>query len=207
MITLETFKKICPHAINPEQIVEALNEYAPRFYIDTPKRKAMFLAQCAHECAEFTKFKEGLNYSATGLRKTWPSRFPNDNIAFKYARQPRAIANYVYAGRGGNGSEASGDGFKYSGKGCIQLTFKNTYAAFEKDTGIKVLDNPDILTQMPEAVISALWFWDKGNSTGKSLNAFADKDDIRGSTKIINGGYIGIDERKRLYAEFLKVVK
>jgi putative chitinase len=207
MITLEQFKEICPKAKTPEKIVEAFNEYAPKFNINTKQQKAMFLAQCAHECAGFTVFEENLNYSQKGLRATWPSRFPNDNIAFRYARQPRAIANFVYAGRYGNGSEASGDGWNYRGRGCKQLTFKDNYARFQKDTGIKVLENPDLLTQFPEALISGMWYWNQGNPTGKSLNVHADKGDVKTCTKLINGGYLGLAEREALYKKFLSVIK
>lgn len=203
MITLAQFKKLSPKATTPEKLIEAFLEYAPRFGITTPKRISMFLAQCSHESAGFTTFSENLNYSQAGLRKTWPSRFPNDNIAFRYARQPRAIANYVYAGRYGNGSEASGDGWNYRGRGLKQLTFKANYLNFQKDTGIPVIENPDLLLAYPDCLISALWYWDKGNPTGKSLNVYADSGDIKTCTKLINGGYIGLAEREALYKKFL----
>jgi putative chitinase len=206
MITLEQFKQLCPRAKSPEKIVAAFNEYAPKFGIDTPKRAAMFLAQCSHECAGFTVFEENLNYSQKGLRSTWASRFPTDAIAYRYARQPRAIANFVYAGRYGNGNEKSGDGWSYRGRGCKQLTFKDNYARFEKDTGIPVLKNPDILMQFPEALISGMWYWMKGNPTGKSLNPYADAGDVKGCTKLINGGYIGLKERTDLFNAFSLVI-
>lgn len=209
MITLtkEMLLAACPKAKTPEKIVEAFNEYAPRFNINTRQQAAMFLAQCAHECAGFTVLEEGLNYSQQGLRKTWPSRFPNDAIAYKYARQPRAIANFVYAGRNGNGNEASGDGWKFRGRGCKQLTFKANYEKFQKETGVKVLDNPDILMQYPEALISGLWYWNQGNPTGKSLNVHADKGDVKTCTKLINGGYLGLAEREALYKKFMEIIK
>lgn len=206
-VTVELIKSLCPNAVTPEKLVEAFTEYGPRYGLNTPERVAMFLAQCAHESGGFRIFVENLNYSARGLRNTWPSRFPTDAIALKYARQPRAIANKVYADRYGNGGEASGMGFLYRGRGLKQLTFKNNYAKFEKDTGIPALKNPDILMSYPEALISALWYWGQGNPTGKSLNTYADKKDVKGCTKLINGGYIGLAERTALFNKFLEALK
>lgn len=206
-VTVELIKKLCPNAVTPEKLVAAFEEYGPRYELNTPERVAMFLAQCAHESGGFRVFSEDLNYSAKGLRNTWSARFPSDDIALKYARQPRAIANKVYADRYGNGGEASGHGFLYRGRGLKQLTFKNNYAKFEKETGIPVLKNPDILTQYPEALFSALWYWGQGNPTGKSLNPYADKKDVKGCTKLINGGYIGLKEREALFLKFYEALK
>lgn len=207
MITVEQFKKLCPKAVKPEEIVKAFNTYAPKFGVVDRKAVAMFLAQCAHESAGFSVMSENLNYSAQGLRNTWPSRFKTDDFARKYARQPKAIANLVYAGRYGNGGEASGDGWKFRGRGFKQLTFKANYELFKKQTGIDVISNPDILLEIPEAMISALWYWNQGNPTGKSLNQYALKDDVKVCTKLINGGYIGLKERELLYKKFLEVIK
>lgn len=207
MITKEQLLVLFPKAKKVDALVEAINKNAPKYGLTTRKSLAMFIAQCGHECGGFTTFSENLNYSAKGLRNTWAKRFPTDAIANQYARKPRDIANKVYADRMGNGNEASGDGWKYAGKGAIQLTGKDNYTRFSKETGIDVLKNPDILTQYPEAIISAMWFWNSGNRTGKSLNVYAEADDIEGSTKIINGGELGIKERTEHYHELLKVVK
>lgn len=164
----------------------------------------MFLAQCAHESAGFTVLTENLNYSAQALLKVFPKYFNSANVS-EYARNPEKIANRVYANRMGNNS--NGDGWKYRGRGYIQLTGKNNYKSFaqylkdENISGIQdPLDNPDELSQMLCAMQSAVWFWNKNN-----LNVYADKDDISGCTKVINGGFNGLQERKTLYT-FLKTL-
>lgn len=203
-ITADVLIKIDSRVKDADKLADALNEYLPKWGIVKAEEVAMFLAQVCHESAGFSVLSENLNYSAKGLRNTWSSRFPNDLIASKYARQPRAIANKVYADRMGNGSEASGDGWLFRGRGFKQLTFKNNYIAFEKDTGIPVTKNPDLLMQIPEAVISACWYWAKGNPTGKSLNLLC--PDVKKVTKAINGGYIGLAERTKLYEKIKPLI-
>ena len=207
IITQEMLDSIAPKAKNKEMLLEMFNIYLPKFYINTPDRIAMFLAQVSHESAGMSTLVENLNYSARSLRNTWPSRFKTDAIAISYARNPRKIANKVYADRLGNGSEASGDGWAYRGRGLIQLTGLSNYKAFEDDTGIPCVSMPDILTNIPEAVISACWYWNKGNPTGKSLNAYADSGDIINCTKKINGGLIGIEHRTEMYHKILTLIK
>jgi putative chitinase len=201
VLTKETLQQIAPKAKDIDKLLEALLTYMPKFGIDSKNEIAMFLAQACHESAHFTAFSENLNYSAKGLRNTWPSRFPSDTIANKYARQPRAIANYVYAGRYGNGGESSGDGWNYRGKGLFQTTFKANYIALEKATGIKCVANPDLLTQIPEAVIAACYFWQSNK-----LSASAEKQDVKANTKILNGGAIGLADRQALFNKIIKLL-
>jgi len=170
------------------------------FGIDTPARIAGFLAQCAHESGNFSAVRENLNYSADGLRRIFPKYF-RDVDANQYHRQPEKIANRVYASRMGNGDEFSGDGWRYRGRGLIQLTGKSNYIACSLDLGIDLLENPEYLETPEGAARSAAWFWWKNN-----LNNFADKNDILGMTKRINGGTIGLEDRKKHYFHALEVL-
>ena len=164
------------------------------FEITSPKRVAAFLAQIAHESGEFRNVDENLNYSAKGLMQTFPRYFPNEEIALKYQRKPHSIANKVYANRMGNGDEASGDGWKYRGKGLIQLTGKDNHKACGDAIGEDFVAFPDRLLMPVNAALSAGWFWKV-----KSLNSLADEGDITTISKRINGGVIGLEERKSKY--------
>jgi putative chitinase len=168
--------------------------------INTPLRQAHFLAQLEHESG-FKAISENLNYSAKGLMTTFKKYFPTLEIANAYQRQPKKIANRVYANRMGNGSEASGDGFLFRGRGFIQITGKDNYAALSKDTKIDFLKNPDFLLDETNAMISALWFWNKNK-----LNSFADLDNIETITKRINGGFIGLEHRKECLKKWKKIL-
>ena len=180
--------KITP--IKAEEWIDAINETFDRFDISTPERQACFLGQCAHESGGFTALKENLNYSAEGLTKVWPKRFPSFDVAQSYHRNPEKIANKVYADRMGNGNEASGDGFKYRGRGLIQLTGKDNYRACGEALGVDLVEEPDLVSTPQYAALSAGWFWDKNK-----LNQFADANDMTGLTKRINGGTHGLDDR------------
>lgn len=173
-----------------------MNETFPNYGIDQPHRIAAFLAQCGHESGGWTTFEENLNYSAQGLQSIFGSHFHGD--ADQYARQPEKIANRIYCNRMGNGDEPSGDGWKYRGRGPIQLTGKANYTKFAQDMfddWQNLLDNPDWVTYDKDfALKSAIWFWNAHN-----LNCYADIGDIKTMTKIINGGYLGLDERQQLY--------
>ena len=171
-------------------LTEALNKVLPKYEINTAVRIAAFMAQCGHESADFTTLKENLNYGAKGLRGTWPKRFPDDATAAKYDRKPEMIANKVYADRMGNGPEASGDGYKYRGRGAIQLTGHDNYVAFAKDIGKTVDETIVYLETLEGAIESACWFWKKNG-----LNAVADAKDMKLATKKINGGDLGLAER------------
>jgi len=172
-----------------EEWLEPLNETFEKYEINTPNRQACFIGQCMHESGGFKLLRENLNYSAKGLVATWPSRFPNLEYAAEYERKPERIANKVYSGRMGNTEE--GDGAKYIGRGLIQLTGKDNYKAVTEALGTDLLANPQLLEQPRYAALSAGWFWNK-----KGLNALADANDIETMTKRINGGLIGLDDRK-----------
>jgi putative chitinase len=179
--------------------LEPLEETFAKYEINTPQRQACFIGQCAHESGNFKILQENLNYSAEGLMKTWPSRFPTKEIADQYARQPAKIAGKVYNGRLGNSSEE--EAAKYLGRGLIQLTGKENYANCGSGLGVDLLGNPDWLSDPKYATLSAGWFWNK-----KGLNSLADAQDIETMTKRINGGTIGLDDRKAKIAKALSVL-
>jgi putative chitinase len=182
----------------------ALNEILPEYGIDTPQRVAAFIAQCAHESGGFRALKENLNYKAATLRKIFPKYFPDDATANRYASLPNkqeAIANKVYANRMGNGPEESGDGFRYCGRGLIQLTGKENYTWFAASLEIPVEEASEYLQTFEGAVQSACWFWETNN-----LNQWADKGDILTLTKRINGGTIGLEDRIKHYNHALHVL-
>jgi putative chitinase len=178
--------------------VEALNETCEEFAIDTPFRIAGFLSNVAHESAGFKFVKENLNYSAASLMRVWPSRFPNLEVAQRYAMQPEKIANRAYADRMGNGDEASGDGAKFLGRGLIQLTGKNNYVAYSLACDNEALQHPEIVEQPKYAAESAGWFWNVNR-----LNTLADAQDVGGMCRRINGGYNGLDDRQMKYAKLM----
>jgi putative chitinase len=169
---------------------EALEQLLPDYGINTPLRVAHFIAQCAHESGNFVFIKENLNYKAASLRKVFPKYFPTDEMAAQYANKPERIANRVYANRMGNGDEASGDGYRYCGRGLIQLTGKDNYTFFAGSLDISVEEASEYLATFEGAAQSACWFWEQNN-----LNRFADANDVRGLTKAINGGFIGLEDR------------
>lgn len=186
-----------------DQWHNAINQICPEYEIDTPKRLAAFIAQCAHESGGFKFLKENLNYKAASLRKVFPKYFPDDAIANEYASKPNkqeAIASRIYANRMGNGDEASGDGFKYLGRGLIQLTGKNNYTIFAASIDTPLEEIPEYLQTFEGAVQSACWFWEQNN-----LNQWADKGDILTLTKRINGGTIGLEDRIKHYEHALHV--
>jgi putative chitinase len=193
MIDAATLLKIAPQAHDAEAWAPALDQAARIYMIDTECRMAMWLAQLAHESAGFTRFEENLNYSAAGLRSTFGKYFPTTELAERYARQPERIANRVYADRLGNGGEASGDGWKYRGRGELQLTGKANYAKYGAALGIDLVNFPDKAAE-PDAgaLIAALYWHDHG------LNEIADAGDEASFAKItrkINGGMNGWPDR------------
>lgn len=171
-----------------------------KFQINTPERVAGFLAQIGHESGGFRFTSENLNYRADALTRVWPSRFP-PGVAESYAMQPEKIANRAYADRMGNGDEASGDGWKYRGRGLIQLTGADNYAAFSLDADNEALSDPDSVAEPELAALSAGWFWSKNG-----LNALADNRDIVGMTRRINGGTNGLDDRQMRYSRLMSVL-
>ena len=170
--------------------VEPLEEVFHRYEINTPERQAAFIGQCAHESMNFTKLEENMNYSAEGLMKTWPSRFPTLEAAKPYHRNPEKIANKVYGGRMGNGLEETGDGWLYHGRGLIQLTGKDNYMLASDALNMDFIHSPDYVLVPKYAALTAGWFWNK-----RQLNKEADAKDYTGMTKKINGGTIGLNDR------------
>jgi putative chitinase len=176
-----------------------LEETFAKYDISTPVRQACFIGQCVHESGNFKTLQENLNYSAEGLMKTWPSRFPNLEYAVNYARNPAKIAGKVYNGRLGNTSEE--EAAQYLGRGLIQLTGKENYANCGTALDINLVGNPTLLIEPKYAALSAGWFWNK-----KGLNSLADASDIETMTKRINGGLIGLEDRKAKIAKALLVL-
>jgi len=170
------------------------------YEINTPKRIAAFLSQCAHESGGFVFLTENLNYKASGLLKTFPKYFPDEATAKQYEKRPDAIANKVYANRMGNGDEASGDGSAFKGRGLIQLTGRDNYFWFASSLNMKIEDVPEYLQTFEGAAQSAAWFWETNN-----LNRFVDAGDFKGLTKAINGGYIGLADREHHYEMALNI--
>lgn len=169
--------------------------------INTPLRLAHFFAQIHHE-SNLKPVEENLNYSAEALKRVFKKYFPNDTLANFYARKPEKIANRVYADRMENGNEASGDGYRFRGRGFIQITGRENYRKLTEDTGIDYLNNPELLLNEADSMISALWYWKKRN-----LNKYADQDNIEQITYRINGGMNGIKHRKELLSDYKKKFK
>lgn len=193
--TQEKLARIIPNAkYGVDAWYNELVELLPVFEITTVGRVAAFIAQTAHESGGYSALKENLNYSAEGLHKLWPNRFPTVESAQPYNRNPQAIANKVYSSRMGNGDEHSGEGWLYCGRGLLQLTGKANYSAFAEYAGIAVEDAPEYIETPRGAVHSACWFWYTND-----LNTFADAGDFTGMTKRINGGTIGLDDRIHHY--------
>lgn len=187
-----------------EDWFSALYNVLPEYEINTLPRVAAFISQCGHESANFKVLKENLNYRAESLRKVFPKYFPTDAIAKQYASKPNkqeAIANRVYANRMGNGPESSGDGYRYCGRGLIQLTGHDNYQAFADSIDMDIEDVPDYLGTFEGAVESACWFWDVRN-----LNQYADSEDIVTLTKRINGGTHGLDDRTDRYNRAIEIL-
>jgi putative chitinase len=170
--------------------VDALNETFSRFDITSNNQQAMFIGQCSHESGNFKLLSENLNYKAATLMKLWPKRFPTLEVANQYAGNARAIANKVYADRMGNRDEASGDGYRFRGKGLVQLTGYSNHFHAGKALGVDFVMQPDLVATPKYAALTAGWFW----STHK-CNPPADALDYTKVTKIINGGTIGLDDR------------
>jgi putative chitinase len=189
----------------PDAVLAQIPEVMEKFQINTPLRLCHFLAQCGHESNNFKATQENLNYSAKGLLGIFKKYFPTEAKALEYERKPEKIANLVYGGRMGNGPEASGDGFRYRGRGFIQLTGKDNYSAFNKSVAEDVVANPDLVaTKYP--LLSAAWYWNSRN-----LNASADKGDteavVTEITKKVNGGTIGLADRLKHFKEYLAFLK
>ncbi|HEY0268652.1 MAG TPA: glycoside hydrolase family 19 protein [Methyloradius sp.] len=201
MITVDALKKAFPLCAAPEDWVKALAPAMEQYAINTPARIASFLAQTGHESSQFNRLVECLIYkTALRLTKVWPKRFPDEASALPYVNNEEKLANLVYAKRLGNGDTNSGDGYRFRGRGIIQITGRSNYADAGKALGLDLVNQPDLLLQKPNAALSAAWFW---NSRG--LNALADDrtddndlEDFTEITKRINGGSVGLNERLAL---------
>ena len=191
ILTLDQLRQMVknPHIQHWHEVLEQL---LPDYDINTPLRVAHFIAQCAHESGNFVFIKENLNYRAASLMTTFKRYFPTMELAQQYEKRPEKIANRVYANRMGNGDEASGDGWRYCGRGLIQLTGKDNYTFFAGSLGISVEEASEYLGTFEGAAQSACWYWEQNN-----LNRFADANDVRGLTRAINGGYIGLEDRQK----------
>lgn len=171
------------------------------FEINNPRRQAAFLAQTGHESGGLNLTEENLHYKAATLGRLWPRLFPADVAATYAAKGPQAIASRAYANRMGNGPEETGDGWSYRGRGLMQLTGKDNYAACGDALGMDLISEPDLVSQNPVAVLSAGWFWDTHH-----LNALADIEDLVTMTKRINGGTIGLEERIENYKDMIEIL-
>mgnify|MGYP000276809034 CR=1 FL=1 len=200
-LQLEHLQQIIPKNKYCTQWFEVLQQLLPDYEINTPQRIAAFLAQCAHESGNFVFIKENLNYRAATLLKVFPKYFPDLALASQYAGKPERIANRVYANRMGNGDEASGDGYRYCGRGLIQVTGCENYTWFANSIEITPQEASEYMETFEGAAQSACWFWETNN-----LNQWADKGDIVTLTKRINGGTIGLEDRIKHYEHALHVL-
>jgi len=180
--------------------LDPLNATFDKYDINTPKRQAGFIGQCQHESGNFKTLEENLHYSAASLMRVWPSRFPDQATADQYANNPEKIANKVYAGRMGNTED--GDGFKYRGRGVLQLTGKDSYIFCGQALKLDLMDNPDLLLEPMNAMLSAGWFWNK-----RGLNAAADVSGWEEVTRKINGGVLGLDDRIAKITKALQILE
>ena len=204
-LTKQQLKQLLPKNPYIDYWHTALSQLLPDYELNNARRIAAFVAQCSHESAGFTALKENLNYRWQTLRKLFPKYFPNDELAQEYANKPNkqeAIANRIYASRMGNGDEASGDGYRFCGRGLIQLTGRNNYTFFAGSLDITVEEATQYLNTFEGAAQSACWFWETNN-----LNHWADQGDIVTLTKKINGGTIGLDDRIKHYEHALHVLE
>ena len=184
----------------PSNVMDEIPFIMEKFGIDNPLKLSHFLSQCAHESGNFKFLNENLNYSADGLRKIFPKYFPTIEVANKYARQPEKIANKVYGGRMGNGDEASGDGYRFRGRGFIQLTGKDNYAAFDKFVDDDIMANPDLVaTKYP--LTSAAFFFHK-NKLWDICDKGHSHDVVVAVTKRVNGGTHGLSDRQEKFDLF-----
>lgn len=200
--SINKFKAIIKNNPFATEWYEALCLILPDYDINTVNRVAAFLAQTAHESGGYKAIKENLNYRAQTLCKVWPRYFPSMSIALQYEKKPEKIANRAYANRMGNGNEASGDGFKFCGRGLIQLTGKDNYTQYADSLEISVDEASEHLTTFEGCVQSACWFWEANN-----LNQYADNGDILTMTKRINGGTLGLADRQQHYKHAIDVLK
>ena len=201
-ITGKQINQVFPLCKNPDGWAQALTPAFAKYGIDSTMRIASFMAQVGHESGQMNRLIEGLTYTtAARLVKIWPKRFPTEAAAVPYVNNPLKLANMVYAGRMGNGATSSGDGFKFRGRGLIQITGRNNYKAVSDALSIDAIGNPDLLTDPNHAAMSAAWYW-----STRGLNELADDktgdddwEDFATITQRINGAKTGLQERFALY--------
>lgn len=200
-LTEQQLSAIMPGCPNATAWTGALNSAMARFHIDSTPRMAAFLAQVAHESGQLTRLQENLNYSAKRLMQVWPKRFPTPEKAARYEKNPEKLANHVYAGRLGNGDEASGDGWCFRGRGLIQLTGRGNYRAAGRGIGLALEQQPGLLEQPEAAALSAAWFWESHglNELADNRSNDDDNEDFKTITRRINGGTVGLKERLALW--------
>jgi putative chitinase len=191
--------------VMPDAVISQIPEVIEKYSINTPLRLAHFLAQCGHESGGFKVTVENLNYSVNGLMTVFRKYFPTQELANRYARQPERIANLVYANRMGNGNEASGDGWKYRGRGYIQLTGKDNYSSFNRITSDDVVKSPDLVASK-YPLLSAAWFWNSRNLNTISDTGAADAI-VTSITRKVNGGTHGLDDRLRQFNRYYSLLK
>jgi len=201
ILSKEQLAQLIPGNTNIDKWYEAMSKVLPQYDINSKQRVAAFVAQCGHESGGFKFLKENLNYKAESLMRVWPKYFPDLVTANRYAHKQDMIANRAYANRMGNGDEASGDGARFCGRGLIQLTGRANQQAFAASIKRDINDMPEFLSTFEGAVQSACWFWQE-----HKLNQYADTGDILTMTKRINGGTLGLDERKANYNNALKIL-
>lgn len=202
MITLTQLRQIVPTCKNTQDWLDPLNTILDQYSISSNKRIAAFLAECGHESTDFNVLEEDLYYKAGALQVIFPDKFPTASVAASYAEQPEKIANYIYANKLGNGTEASGDGYKFRGRGLIQITGKSNYQLFGDSIGYLLEDVPDFLATPAGAVQSACWYWCSRNV----LNTLADAGNIDQISKVINGGINGLADRHQRYVKAMTVL-
>jgi putative chitinase len=200
--TQDQLQQFLPNNPHLPHWYEALVKVLPDYDLTTVPRVASFLGETYVESAGYTAIQENLNYRPETLMKTWPSHFPTEEIATQYGHHPEQIANRAYAGRMGNGDEASGDGWKFCGRGLIQLTGRANYSKFAESLSMNVDDVPDFLQTFEGCVQSACWFWEANN-----LNQYADANAIDHESRIINGGTLGLQERRAAYERAVQILQ
>ena len=200
-LTKQQLKELLPKNPYIDQWHHALSQLLPDYEINTPQRIAAFIAQCAHESGNFIFLSENLNYKAESLMKIFSKYFKDIGTAKQYEKNPQKIANKIYADRMGNGNEASGDGYKYRGRGAIQLTGHDNYKSFADSIGQSIDETVAYTETLAGAIESACWFWNKNK-----LNQYADSADLVTLTKRINGGTIGLDDRVKHYNHNIEVL-
>lgn len=199
-MTKDQLKQLLPKNPYIDNWYNALSQLLPDYEINTAQRMAAFMAQCAHESGNFMFLQENLNYKAASLRKVFPKYFPDDATAQAYEKKPEKIANRIYANRMGNGPEESGDGWRYRGRGLIQVTGKHNYTWFAASLEIQPEEAAEYMQTFEGAAQSACWFWESNK-----LNQWADAGDIVTLTKKINGGTIGLEDRIKHYEHALHI--